>query len=65
MFVIERDINAVTLTLSVDELGLLNNSINEALEALDTDEFEVRVGATKEQATKLLQEFGKILGRGA
>ena len=52
-----------TVELTQFELGVLNNALNETLEALDTEEFETRVGASPQQVQTLLQEFGAVLER--
>jgi len=54
---------SVTLRLTRNELGILNNCLNEALEALDDDEFSVRVGASASEVEELLTEFRRLIAR--
>ena len=53
----------VTLTISVDDLGILNNALNETLEALggDEDEFQTRMGASKMHVERLLESINALL----
>lgn len=50
------------LLVSRDEFITIKNCINEALEALG-EEFPIRVGATREEATELLHLLLDELGR--
>ena len=59
----QRD-GSVRLTVSRDELRILNNSINETLEALNSEEeFSIRVGVTTKEARALLGEFRTLYDR--
>ncbi len=49
---LERD--SATITVSWDELEILNNALNEVLHALDIPEFATRIGADKPEVLKLL-----------
>lgn len=51
-----------TITLSGTELMILNNALNETLEALGDDpgEFETRVGATMEEVEALLDSINPL-----
>jgi hypothetical protein len=51
----------VELRLAENELVMLNNALNEVCHALDLDEFEARMGASKEQARELLNAIGRLL----
>jgi hypothetical protein len=53
----------VTLTISVDDLGILNNAMNETLEALggNEDEFQTRMGASKMHVERLLFSINALL----
>lgn len=55
-------INDSTLTLQFtrEEVAVLGNALNEALEALDDWEIETRMGCAKEEAERLLSELGRI-----
>jgi hypothetical protein len=51
------------VTCSAAELRLLNNALNEALEALASDpgELETRMGASVEQVKALLDEVNRLV----
>ncbi len=53
----------VTLTISADDLGILNNAMNEALEALcgDEDEFRTRMGTSRAHVERLLESVNALL----
>ncbi|HOX08345.1 MAG TPA: hypothetical protein PK280_18265 [Planctomycetota bacterium] len=53
----------VEVRLSQDELVIINNAINEALEALDQSEFGTRMGASVSEAQALLSQLGAMIGR--
>ncbi|WP_372728403.1 hypothetical protein [Nocardioides sp.] len=55
------DATQATVTLTDAELRLLNNAMNEALEALDDDEFETRVGAERSEMQALLSEVNALI----
>ena len=50
-----------TLTLTTIELVLLNNAVNESLQALPDWEYPIRVGVTKDEARTLLDQLGRLL----
>ena len=52
-----------TITLSADELRILNNAMNEALEALaaDEDEFSTRMGVSVAEVQALLGAVNKLV----
>ncbi len=55
--VIESNPDAVTVTLTRDELMIINNALNEVCHGIDLDhdgEFASRVGATRSEAQTLL-----------
>jgi uncharacterized small protein (DUF1192 family) len=52
--------NTFTLQFTQEEVAVLGNALNEALEALDDWEIETRMGCHKEEAERLLSEFGRI-----
>jgi hypothetical protein len=50
----ETGVSKVTVRLSADEITVVCNCINEALDALTDDDFQQRVGADRQQARALL-----------
>ena len=50
----------VTLQLSREEVALLNNALNETLEALEEWELGTRLGAPREAVERLLEELGRL-----
>jgi len=51
----------ITLTLSRDELVLLGNAVNEALELVDEWEFQTRTGESRKRAMEMLDNIRDIL----
>ena len=49
-----------TLQFTREEVAVLGNALNEALEALDDWEVETRMGCSKAEAERLLSELGRI-----
>jgi benzoyl-CoA reductase/2-hydroxyglutaryl-CoA dehydratase subunit BcrC/BadD/HgdB len=49
-----------TIVISIEDLGFLQNAINETLEALNDKELRVRTGETRERARALIQEIKAI-----
>ena len=47
-----------SVQLSLQELIVINNSLNEVCNGLRIPEFSTRIGETKEAVEKLLAEFG-------
>ena len=60
MQLLTKQDNAFNLQFSRDEVAVLCNALNEALEALDDWETETRMGCTKEEAQRLLDELCRI-----
>jgi hypothetical protein len=50
----ETGVSKVTVRLSADEIAVVCNCINEALDALTDGEFQQRVGADRQEARALL-----------
>jgi hypothetical protein len=52
-----------TVTFSAEELRILNNAMNEALEALaaDEDEFSARMGASVPEVKALLASVNRLV----
>ena len=49
-----------TVELSLDELRILNNSLNEVCNGLDFPEFTTRMGATLPEVQQLLEEINTL-----
>ena len=49
--------DAVTITISRDDLEFFQSAINETLEALDDKELRIRTGETRERGRALIQEI--------
>jgi hypothetical protein len=56
--ILERTQDVVTVRLSVRELLLLNNALNEVCNGLDLREFETRMGASPDEVQTLLGVVG-------
>jgi len=50
----ETRVSKVSVRLSADEIAVVCNCINEALDALTDGDFQLRVGADRQQARALL-----------
>ncbi|MDT4901777.1 MAG: hypothetical protein QOJ78_2707 [Pseudonocardiales bacterium] len=62
MRIISSDSSGASVQLSASELRMLNNAMNETLEALDNDdEFSTRVGAERSEMSSLLDELHKLI----
>ncbi|MCW2595943.1 MAG: hypothetical protein QOJ37_3141 [Pseudonocardiales bacterium] len=62
MRIISSDSSGASVQLSSSELRMLNNAMNETLEALDNDdEFSTRVGAERSEMSSLLDELHKLI----
>jgi hypothetical protein len=53
----------VELRVTQDELVILNNALNEVCHGFEVDEFETRIGSSREQAAALLKAIGHLLDR--
>jgi hypothetical protein len=53
----------IELRMNQDELVILNNALNEVCHGFEVDEFETRIGSSREQASVLLQAIGQLLDR--
>ena len=58
MKIIESKSNSVVVELSEDDLGLINNALNEVCNGIDIPEFATRLGASRERAEELLRDVG-------
>jgi hypothetical protein len=63
MFAASVEPGRVTVVLSIDELRLLNNALNEVVNGVDIPgaAFNSRLGATRQEATSLLASVHGIL----
>ena len=61
MNAIRTDCEGSQVGLSKDELLILYAALNEICNGIDVHEFETRIGATTEQALKLMGEVGQLL----
>ena len=59
----KQSVSEATVTFSAEELRILNNSMNEALEALarDPDEFSTRMGVSVESVILLLKSVNGLI----
>jgi hypothetical protein len=68
MLAIEVDASSATIKLSLHELLLVNNALNEVCNGVrdleDDGEFATRLGASREECRRLLREVGGILPPG-
>lgn len=62
MKITQTSASEATITLTGVEIRILNNALNETLEALssDSDEFETRVGATIAEVEALLAAINPL-----
>jgi len=61
MDIINSSRDLVNVSLSRDELLVLNAALNEICNGVDIFEFETRIGAGREFVTSLLQEIGSAI----
>jgi hypothetical protein len=54
---------SVELRVTQDELVIFNNALNEVCHGFEVDEFETRIGASRDEAAALLQAIGRLLDR--
>ena len=54
---------SVTVSLSADELLILNNALNEVCNGIEVPEFATRMGADVDEVRSLLNEVGQVLDR--
>jgi hypothetical protein len=63
MNLIREDANMVDVRMTKDELVLIANMANEALEAVDDWEFQTRLGSEKERARSVKNQLREIIDR--
>lgn len=63
METVKKTSTEATITLTAEELRILNNAINESLEALGSneDEFQTRMGISTDKATKMLKAINTLI----
>ena len=64
MIVLGSGKQEANVTLSYDEVGLLNNALNEVCNAFDIAEFSTRMGANMSEVQGLLRQLnalGKVM----
>jgi hypothetical protein len=54
---------SVELRVTQDELVIFNNALNEVCHGFEVDEFETRIGGSRDEAAALLQAIGRLLDR--
>jgi len=59
--VIQTAQSAASLILSADELVTLDNALNDVLHGIHVDEFQTRIGISRDAARLLLREVGDVL----
>jgi hypothetical protein len=57
----KKDKNSVTIKFNSRELLILNNALNEICNGIEIPEFETRIGASLNDANRLLSDFNSIL----
>lgn len=63
MKVIDIKKESLSVTLSIDELLIVNATLNEVCNGMAVFEFETRIGANRDQVALLLKEVGLLLDR--
>ena len=61
MIIREEDGRQFTIVLNRDELGLLNNALNEVCNGIDGCEFSTRLGSEREAAKEMLDVIHRAL----
>jgi hypothetical protein len=61
MEVLRREPHAAEIRLTMGELAIINNALNEICHGIDLPEFASRIGAGREEAKQLLAAFGALL----
>lgn len=63
MEVIDATAERSRISMSKDELLIVNAALNEVCNGIDLYEFETRMGAERNRVAELLKEFGALLDR--
>lgn len=53
--------HAVTVELSITDIMILSNALNEILNGLDLSEFQTRIGVEYGEAQNLLSQFKSLI----
>jgi hypothetical protein len=61
MTTLDLDADNATISLSLTELYIVNNAVNEVCNALDIDEFSTRMGVEREDASKFLEQIHALI----
>lgn len=54
--------DSLDIRLSLEELVAINNALNEVTNALDIEEFETRMGVSRDVALELLKQIHRAIG---
>lgn len=61
MHLLEQNDKVITLRITPSEALIINNALNESLEAFDgDDEFETRMGVKQAEVADLLEAFSQL-----
>jgi len=63
MQVLQQDSRGATVSLTQEDLRIINNALNETCEFIAEWEFATRVGAQRDEALALLEQVNKLLRR--
>lgn len=63
MEIVSSSVNKLNIEISRDELLIINSALNEICNGIDLFEFETRIGASRENVMRLLQDVGTALDR--
>jgi hypothetical protein len=55
------DAGGVTMDLTIQEVRILSNALNEICNGIEVDEFKLRIGADRETVDVLLAEFVRLI----
>lgn len=55
--------NEITVTMSLDELIVINNALNEICNGIDIEEFESRIGARLDEVRSMLGIVGTAIDK--
>lgn len=53
--------DGVTMDLTMEEVRILSNALNEICNGIDIEEFEPRIGAERETVDALLAQFVRLI----
>lgn len=61
MHILEQNSDSIDIMFTIDELNIINNCLNETLEALSPEEIPIRVGYEVTEVQILLKNINKLL----